>query len=636
LPVVCGISGFVARSAPADPDLVARMTDALVHRGPDSGGITALGRCVLGHRRLRILDLETGEQPATNETGDVVAVFNGELYDFREIRRDLAARGHDVPGTGDTAVIPHVYEERGTDFPVALSGMFAIAVWDRQRERLVLARDRVGKKPLHYLTLPEGSLAFASELKALLLLSGVRRELEPAALDAYLALQYVPGEQTGVGGIRRLLPGHVLVWEEGRVDTRPFWELAATERDLADEEWLELVREQVTAAVRRRLVSDVPLGALLSGGIDSTIVVGLMAEASSEPVKTFTVGVDDPRYDERAHARIAASAFGTEHEELVVEPNPVELVSRLTTFLDEPLGDEAILPTYLISEVARRHVTVALTGDGGDESFSGYERYAALGLARTVGRVPLVPGLAARGLRALPSGRHPRSTPARAARLLETAALPAGERYGALMEVFPASLREELYAPALSASLGGARTSASLLGPPQLPGIAGLQQLDARTYLPDDLLVKADRASMATSLELRSPLLDHEVLALGLSLPDSLRFAGRRGKVALRKAFADLVPEPLAARGKTGFGIPLGAWFRGPLRELAGDVLLGRRARARGQLRPEVVERLLAEHTRGQRDHGHRLWCLLVLELWQRSWLEAEAPATAGYAAQTG
>jgi asparagine synthase (glutamine-hydrolysing) len=566
----------------------------------------------------------------------VVAVFNGELYDFQDVRRDLAARGHDVPGTGDTAVIPHVYEERGPDFAASLTGMFAIALWDRSHERLVLARDRIGKKPLHYVTLPDGSLAFASELKVLFLLPGIRRELDPDALDAYLALQYVPGEETGVGGIRRLAPGHILVWEDGRIETRAFWELRPDERNLGDEEWLQLVRESVTAAVRRRLVSDVPLGALLSGGIDSTIVVGLMAQASSEPVKTFTVGVDDPRYDEREPARIAASAFGTDHEELVVEPNPVELVARLTTFLDEPLGDDAILPTFLISEVARRHVTVALTGDGGDESFAGYERYAAMGLARRVGRVPLAPGLAARAIRAFPAARtHPRSTPARAARLLETAALPTVERYGALMQVFPAPLREELYTPALLASLGGARGASALLGLPPRDGIAGLQLLDARTYLPDDLLVKADRASMAVSLELRSPLLDHRVLELGVSLPDSLRWSGRRGKLALRRAFAHLVPKELAARGKTGFGIPLGAWFREPLRELAGDVLLGPRARARGQLRPAAVERLLAEHVRGERDHGHRLWCLLVLELWQRSWLEAESTAASGYAAQT-
>ncbi len=602
------------------------MTEALVHRGPDSGGVTSLGRCVLGHRRLRVIDLETGEQPATNESGDVVAVFNGELYDFQDVRSGLVERGHAVPGTGDTAVIPHVYEENGLDFPTALDGMFAIALWDRARERLVLARDRIGKKPLHYIPLPDGSLAFASELKALLLLPGLRRELDPQALDAYLALQYVPGVETGVADIRRLAPGHVLVWENGDVRTQRYWELEPEPRELAEEEWLELVRTSVSDAVRRRLVSDVPLGALLSGGIDSTIVVGLIAQESSQPVRTFTVGVRDARYDERGAARIAASAFGTVHEELVVEPDPVELVSRLTSFLDEPLGDEAILPTLLISEVARRHVTVALTGDGGDESFAGYERYAAMQLARRIGAVPLLPSLAARALRALPAGRrHPRSTAFRTARLLETAARPARERYGALMEVFPVALRAQLYTPSFAASLGTARPTWALLGDPPASGVAGLQRLDARTYLADDLLVKADRASMAASLELRSPLLDHKVLELGVSLPDSLRLEGRRGKVALRRAFAHLIPNELASRGKTGFGIPLGDWFRGPLRELAGDTLLGARTRVRGQLQPNMVENMLSEHARGEQDHGHRLWCLLVLELWQRSWLDTVA-----------
>ena len=266
------------------------MTATLVHRGPDAGGVTALGRCALGHRRLKVLDLETGDQPATSESGDVVAVFNGELYDFADLRASLAASGHDVPGTGDTAVIPHLYEEHGVDFASRLGGMFAIALWDRQHERLVLVRDRIGKKPLHWVELGDGGIAFASELRALFTLPGVGRELAPAALDAYLALQYVPGEETGVGGIRRLLPGHVLVWEDGRVTTRRYWELSPQPRDLTDDEWLALVRATVTAAVRRRLVSDVPLGALLSGGLDSTIVVGLMARESTDPVRTFTVG----------------------------------------------------------------------------------------------------------------------------------------------------------------------------------------------------------------------------------------------------------------------------------------------------------------------------------------------------------
>ncbi len=611
------------------------MTEALVHRGPDSGGVTALGRCVLGHRRLKVVDLETGDQPALNESGDVVAVFNGELYDFQHIRQELAAQGHVVPGTGDTWVIPHVYEELGPDFPARLHGMFAIALWDRVRERLVLARDRVGKKPLHYVSLPDGSLAFASELKALLRLPGLRRELSPRALDAYLALQYVPGVETGVAGIRRLPPGHVLVWEDGETRTQRYWTLEPEPRDVSEDEWLELVRTTVRDAVRRRLVSDVPLGALLSGGIDSTIVVGLMAQASSQPVRTFTVGVQDSRYDERSAARIAASAFGTRHEELLVEPDPVELVSQLTSFLDEPLGDEAILPTFLISQVARQHVTVALTGDGGDESFAGYERYAAMRIAASIGTVPLVPKLGARMLRSLPAGRRqPRSTPFRAARLLEAAARSSHERYGGLMEIFPAELRAELYSPSLRNALGAPTPAWALLGSPPARGTSGLQRLDAGTYLPDDLLVKVDRASMATSLELRSPLLDHEVLALGISLPDSLRFEGRRGKLALRRAFASLIPSELATRGKTGFGIPLGDWFRGPLRELAGDTLLDARARAREQLQPSVVERMLHEHARGERDHGHRLWCLLVLELWQRSWLDAAMSAPRAAAAR--
>jgi asparagine synthase (glutamine-hydrolysing) len=628
---VCGISGLVSRTAP-DPALVERMNATLVHRGPDSGGVTVLGRCVLGHRRLRVIDLETGDQPAWNEAGDVVAVFNGELYDFADAREELAGRGHRVPGTGDTAIIPHLYEDHGPDFPVEIGGMFAIALWDASRGRLVLARDRLGKKPLHYVSLPDGGLAFASELKALLTLPGIDRELDPRALDAYLALQYVPGEEIGVGGIRRLLPGHVLVWEDGATSTNRFWELTPRRQDLTEEEWLELVRSAVRTAVRRRLVSDVPLGALLSGGIDSTIVVGLMAEESMAPVRTFTVGVPDERYDERAPARVAARAFGTIHEELVVEPDPVELVMRLTRLLDEPLGDEAILPTLLVSEAARRHVTVALSGDGGDEAFAGYERYAAIELAGSIGRAPVLPAVAGKVLRSLPSGRRePRSASYRVARLLEAAASPTAERYGMLMEVFPARLRSELYTAELGAALGAPRSASTLLGPALHPGTTGLQALDARTYLPDDLLVKADRASMATSLELRSPFLDHEVLELGVSLPDSLKIEGRRGKVALRRAFADLLPREIAGRDKKGFGIPLGAWLRGPLHDLAGDVLLGERAVMRGRFRADVVEGMLAEHTKGRREHGHRLWCLLVLELWQRTWLEGTA--TPGLAA---
>ena len=606
---MCGICGLLAPTGAPDPVLVEHMNAALVHRGPDEGSVDSFGRCVLGNRRLQIIDLVTGSQPVSNEASDVVAVFNGELYNFPELREELAAKGHEVRGTGDTPVIPHLYEEHGPGFVERLSGMFALALWDSSRERLVLARDHVGKKPLLWTRLPDGTLAFASELKALLRLPGVRAEPDPTMLDAYLALQYVPSPRTALQGIEKLRPGHLLVAESGSIRVEPYADLELLPKppSLAD------VREAVEAAVRRRLIADVPLGVLLSGGIDSSIVVACMAHVQPEPVRTFTVGFADPRYDERAHARAVAERYSTQHEELVLEPDVAATLPRLAAAYDEPLGDDAALPLFLICEAARQHVTVALTGDGGDEAFAGYERYAAHELA---GRLR-VPGkkIAARTLRSL--SNEPRSHATRAARLLEAAAVPRQKRYARLMEVFPLELRARLWEPDFV-------QPAELRLQPTRPGIVGLQELDIETYLPDDLLLKADIASMAHSLELRSPFLDRDVLQVGLSLGEPAR---RHGKQALRRAFeADLPPEILT-RKKTGFGIPLAAWFRGEARELAGDLLLDDQARRRGQLRPAAVERLLAEHASGEADHGHRIWCLLMLELWQRTYVETEQPA---------
>jgi asparagine synthase (glutamine-hydrolysing) len=616
---MCGIAGLVSPHGAPDPELVQRMIAALVHRGPDEGGVDAFGPCVLGHRRLRVVDLETGSQPVSDEQAAIHCVFNGELYEFHALRAELEAKGHRIPGTGDTAVLPHLYEEHGAAFAEHLHGMFALALWDANRERLVLARDRIGKKPLLWTQLADGTLAFASELKALVRLPNLRREVDPGAIDAYLALQYVPGPGTALRGVNKLPPGHVLVWERGSVRTERYWELQPEPARRSEEEWLELVRDTVTAAVRRRLIADVPLGALLSGGIDSSIVVALMAEASSEPVRTFTIGFPDRRYDERRYARAVAERYGTQHEELEVELDAPALLPRLAWMLDEPLGDEAVLPTMLISELAREHVTVALGGDGGDESFAGYERYVAHELAARAGRIPVLPALGARAFRALPFGTEPRSPLFRAARFLEVAATPPDARYGRLLEVFPLALRRRLFT-------GEALPAETYLGPPPRPGLAGLQLLDVASYLPGDLLLKADLASMAHSLELRSPLLDHEVLTLGVSLPDSLKVSGRTGKIALRRAFADKLPPQVEDRGKTGFGVPLGRWFREDLRELSSDLLLDGTARGRGLFRAAEVERLLAEHVGGRRDHGHRLWTLVMLELWHRFYVDAEAP----------
>ena len=604
------------------------MLATLVHRGPDEGSVDAFGACVLGHRRLRVVDLQTGRQPVADESGAVVAVLNGELYNFRELRAELGARGHEVRGTGDTPVLPHLYEEHGPRFVEHLSGMFALALWDGTRQRLVLARDRLGKKPLLWTRLADGTLAFASELKALLQLPRVGRDVDLVALDAFLALQYVPGPGTALHGIERLPPGHILVAESGRVRVERYWEPQARPEQLPRAEWLGRVREEVITAVRRRLVADVPLGALLSGGIDSGVVVAAMAQSSAAPVRTFTAGFAQARYDEREYARAVAERYGTVHEELVVEPRPAELLPRLAWAFDEPFGDASALPTLLVCEHAARHVTVALTGDGGDEAFGGYERYVAHGLAERVGVLP--PSLlraAAGALRSLPQARsEPRSPFFRAARFLETAGGPPGERYGRLMEIFPPALRDTLWTDEARAAIGRVRSAGELLGPPPAPGVTGLQLLDLRTYLPGDLLVKSDIASMANSLELRSPFLDHRVLELGLSLPPELKARGRVGKVALREAFAPDLPAAVTGRAKRGFGVPLGRWFRDELRELSRDVLLDRRARERGQLRPAAIERLLGEHASGRADHGHRLWCLVMLELWQRSYVDSAGP----------
>jgi asparagine synthase (glutamine-hydrolysing) len=573
------------------------MNASIVHRGPDHGAVESAGRCVLAYRRLSIIDLATGDQPIRNERGDVVAVFNGEIYNFRELRRELEAAGHEIHGSGDSPLIPHAYEEWGLGFAERLEGMFAIALWDRNAERLVLLRDRLGKKPLLYAQLPDGSVAFASETKALLTLPDLPRELDLQQLDAFLALQYVP--RSGLRAVEKVPPGSYAVVENGAVRVTRYW----TPKPAAEQgNWVERVHDEVTASVRRRLVADVPLGALLSGGIDSSIVVAAMAQASSEPVQTFTVGFPDARYDERSHARVVAKRFGTRHEEIEIDPGP-DLLQRLAEAFDEPFGDEAALPTMLVCEATRQHVKVALVGDGGDEVFGGYERYRALALA---GRVPAsVAGLGALGLGMLPPARrNPRSTLFRARRFLDVAATPAAEQYARLVEVFPLGLRRALWTDEALA-----QATSSLL-----PRAADPRLVDIESYLPGDVLPKADIASMAVSLELRSPFLDHRVVELGLALPPELA----RGKAALKQAFAADLPPSIAARGKSGFGVPLDRWFREELRETSEDLLLGHTA---GLFRREPLERLLREHHGLQADHGHRLWCLCMLELWLRTWL---------------
>jgi asparagine synthase (glutamine-hydrolysing) len=617
---MCGICGVVAARMDEQPDplQVERAADMLRHRGPDHGRTRSLGPCVLGYRRLRVIDLETGDQPVTDESGEVVVVFNGEIYNYRELRHDLQARGHRLEGQGDTAVLPHLYEEHGDRFAERLDGMFAIAVWDGRRGRLVLARDRVGKKPLLYVKRPDGSLAFASELKALLAFMSGAHRVDLARLDEYLALGYVPGTESAIRGVCRLPPGSLLTVQDGELAVERYWRPIPGRAARTTPEWIEAVRDGVISAVRKRLVADVPLGALLSGGIDSSVVVAAMASAGSGSIRTFSVGFSEALYDERPYARAVAARFGTTHEELLVEPDVAAVLPRLADTFDEPFADSSALPTFLVCEHARRFVTVALVGDGGDEIFGGYERYRAHALASRLRHVPnRWAAIAAQAVRSLsPGPPEARSRATRAARFLDTAGLDAGERYGRLMHIFDLRQRTALWSDSAHREIGSMQSAGAMLGEPKIAGVTGLQLLDIETYLPSDLLFKADLASMAHSLELRAPLLDHHLAELALGLPDELKMRGRLGKVALRRAFADDLPREILDRGKRGFGVPIGRWLRQELREIASDVLLGERSLGRGYFRREVIERLISDHAAGRADHGARIWSLLMLELW--------------------
>ena len=628
---MCGICGLIGADGVPDAAAAEAMNAAIVHRGPDDGSVDVFGRCALAHRRLRVIDLETGFQPVANETGSIQAIFNGELYEFRRLREELAAAGHELRGSGDTVVLPHLYEEHGLGFAERLHGMYALALWDDPRERLVLVRDRLGKKPLLWTLLPDGSLAFASELKALLRLPQVAREVDPAALDAYLSLGYVPGPATALRGVRKVPPGHLLVWEGGEPRLERYWSPRLDETERSDEEWLALVRETVTAAVRRRLVADVPLGALLSGGIDSSVVVALMAQASSEPVRTFSVGFSDPRYDERALARTVAERWGTRHEELLLEPDATEILPKLAEILDEPFADSSALPTYLVSQHARRHVTVALAGDGGDESFGGYERYVANAVAARLDAIPaaLRRGAGALGRR-LPDRGSVSSIANKTRRLSSTLALDAPARYGRYMAWFDAEQRRRLYTAdfARAAELDGDDVIAAAWA--QTSGNAVVDRMletDIATYLAGDLIPKIDIATMAHGLEARSPLLDHELMQLAASIPAHLKVRGRQKKWILRRALRGWLPDEILDRPKQGFTIPLAAWLRGDLRDWSRDVLLDRETLERGYFEPGAVHRLLDRHDAGADGDAPRIWSLLMLELWHREFAGAGAGA---------
>ena len=602
--------------------------EVLRHRGPDGEGMhvaqmqvqAAYGTTpgiALGHRRLAIIDVSGGQQPLSNEDGSVWISFNGEIYNFPELRRRLEGAGHCFRTRTDTEVLVHLYEDEGPDFLQHLNGMFALALWDATRRTLLLARDRLGEKPLVY-RLEPGRLLFASELKSLLEVPGVPREIDPQALDAYLTYQYVPHPLTIYRGIAKLPPAHLALYREGRLEIRRYWQPDFQhEEDRPARDYAEELRELLASAVRMRLQSDVPLGAFLSGGTDSSIIVGLMRQESKEPVRTFSIGFPVPEYDETRYARLVAQRFGSVHEEFRVEPDALAILPRLVWHYDEPFADSSAIPTWYVAQRTRQHVTVALTGDGGDELFAGYPRYRAVWLARWFDRLPRLVrrGLAGGYWQALPASPRQKSLRRRFKRFTEVLGKPPLRRYLEWIAIFNETRRASLYTDAFLDSLPNADPLDFLAARAALSSardpVTSISLTDLVTYLPCDLLTKVDIASMAHGLECRPPFLDHRVVELAARMPLARKFRRGRGKRILLETFADLLPREIQRRPKMGFGVPLDDWFRGPLAAFTRSVLLDPRSLDRGLFRPEAVTELVESHLSGQFDHSARLWALL-------------------------
>lgn len=640
---MCGITGaaWTERARPLGDAQLNAMMDRIAHRGPDDSGVYRDAHAALGFRRLSIVDLEGGHQPLSNEDGTVWVAFNGEIYNFPALRHRLEARGHTLRSYGDTETLVHLYEDEGTGMFSLLRGMFALAIWDTARRTLILARDRLGQKPLVYRHDGE-RIVFASELKSLLALpeSELPRRIDPLALDRYLTFGYVPHPRTILEGVHKLPPAHYAVWHDGKLTLERYWNPEWNAEHAAPlEEDIERLRETLGDAVREQMVADVPLGAFLSGGIDSTIIVGLMQRASSRPVRTFAIGFDDPAFDETSFASLAAQHLGTEHHTFHVTPQAWEVLPALAQQFDEPFADSSAVPTWYVSRETRRSVTVALTGDAGDELFGGYDRYRAVALADLVDRLPRAPRAVLTGplARALPASTKAKSTLRRMKRMLEGIAEPAETRYlqwiGNMQEAQRMALYGDAWLDTLAAA-GAAEPSeadpASMLSrafaaAPKRDLVTRTMVGDILTYLPCDLLVKVDMASMAHSLECRGPFLDHRVVELALALPleRKLRLRGGRSKIVLKQAFAELLPPSIRSRPKMGFGVPIDRWFRGPLKDELRSVLLDPVCLGRGLFRETEVARLVNEHVENRADHAYKLWALLMLELWFRTHIDA-------------
>jgi len=627
---MCGICGIVSKKGPfQDRERLKRANDLIAHRGPDDEGYHVEGPVGLAMRRLAIIDLKTGRQPISYADDSLWIVFNGEIYNYQELRRDLLSRGRTLKTQSDTETILALYDEMGAACVGKLRGMFAFAIWDKKRERLFIARDRLGKKPLVYADTPD-FFAFASELRSVAVWPGISSEISPEALDEYLSLQYIPSPGTIYKSIKKLPPGHTLTLEKGRVHVERYWDLplGAPPKTTDFEEAKALVADKLKESVRLRMISEVPLGAFLSGGVDSSIIVALMSELSERPVKTFSIGFEEQQFSELHFAKAVAERYGCEHTEFVVKPEMAEVLPKLAWHYGEPYADASALPSYYVSRETRKHVTVALNGDGGDENFAGYVRYFAMKLSRLFDYLPS-PALAAlkSGAEFLPEYHAPYGFTWRLKRFMRSLLhADLAQRHLKVVGYFTEEEKEGLYSPEFKSRLGSDKGAAlkylqkAFEASKAEDFVNRLLYVDFKTYLPECLMAKMDIASMANSLEARSPLLDHEFVETVFTLPGNWKLRGLTGhKWLMKEAFKDKLPASIYKRGKMGFGIPLGAWFRGPLKKYWEDHVLSSQALGRGYFAEPSLRRFWDEHQSGRRDHGYRLWALLMLELWHQN-----------------
>jgi len=626
---MCGITGIVRNDRrDVDEALLARMCASIRHRGPDDDGFYVKGPVGLGMRRLAIIDLKSGQQPIHNQDRTAWIVFNGEIYNYRELRDGLEKLGHTFYTNSDTEAIIHAYDRYGADCPSYLRGMFAFAIWDERSQQLFLARDRVGKKPLLYAQV-NGQFVFGSEFSALLQHPDIGKDIDAEALHHYLSFMCVPAPLTAYRAIRKLEPGHSLRYRKGEIEIERYWQPDFSKKiDIGEEEAGRRAIEILRDAVKVRLMSEVPLGAFLSGGIDSSAVVALMSEESSGPVKTFSIGFEEQDFSELQHARRVAEHVGADHHEFIVRPDALEVLPILVEHYGEPYADSSAIPTYYVARETRKHVTVALNGDGGDESFAGYERYAAMRLAERYHRIPSVlrETVMRQAIALIPSSETKRGRVRDLKRFIQAASLPKVERYLRWVSVFDAEAKQDLYSADFlrqTQSVSATGMLAPWFARANGSGIVDAALLtDIMTYLPNDLLVKVDIATMAVSLEARSPFLDHHVMEFAASLPEKFKLRGLTTKYLLKRMLKKLLPAENLDRRKMGFGVPIGHWFRGKLQPFLRETLLTETALNRGLFKREVVKRLVELHTRSERDYSHQLWTLLMLELWFQRFID--------------